>query len=460
MRPIANAAPQAATVRTAIPRIRQKISSRGMYGRPSQPGSVSPHSKQRRHGSPTHAPPPVGEPGRRYVSVGLSGIQWVDTLASPAVDTPPDGVPLSWLDHRDPELLAELLSAVAKVAREGTFTLGEEVESFEREFAAYCGTEHAIGVSSGTDALALVLRALGVGAGDEVVVPANSFVATAEAASLVGASPRFADVDPETGTVTAERVNEAIGPRTRCVIAVHLYGRTAELGPILRLARDAGVPVVEDAAQAHGARYRGRRVGSIGICGCFSFYPAKNLGAWGDGGAVVTNDSDLADRVRLLRAHGERPRYRHRIVGTTSRLDALQAAVLRVKLRRLDGWNERRRSTAHALREALAGSGVTSPPPPRAGRDDVAHQYVVRADDRDRLRAHLSRSGIASAVHYPVPIHLSEAYAGLGHGPGSFPVAERLSQTICSLPVHPGVGEQEIERIASAVHAFAPAGAV
>ena len=367
----------------------------------------------------------------------------------------PEPVPLCWLDHRDPELLAEVLVRIGELARRGAFTLGEEVERFELEFAAYCETAHAVGVSSGTEALALALRALQVGPGDEVVVPANSFIATAEAVSLVGATPRFADVDALTGTVTAASVEAAMGPRTRCVIPVHLHGRTVDLDPILALARQAGVRVIEDAAQAHGARHRGRRVGSIGDLGCFSFYPAKNLGAWGDAGAVVTNDAELADRVRLLHAHGERPRYHHRVVGTTARLDALQAAVLRVKLRRLDGWNARRRSIARALGEALAGSAVRTPAPAAPGGDHVFHQYVVTTPDRDVLRAHLDVYGIATGVHYPVPIHRSEAYAGLGHRAGSLPVAERLAATVCSLPVHPGVGEPEIERLAAAVHAFA-----
>jgi dTDP-3-amino-3,4,6-trideoxy-alpha-D-glucose transaminase len=370
----------------------------------------------------------------------------------------PEPVPLCWLDHRDPELLAEILARIGEIARRGAFTLGEEVERFEREFAAYCDAAHAIGVSSGTDAIVLALRALEVGAGDEVVVPANSFIATAEAVSLVGAAPRFADVDALTRTVTAETVAAAMRPRTRCIIPVHLHGRTVELEPILALARQAGARVIEDAAQAHGARYRGRRVGSIGDCGCFSFYPAKNLGAWGDAGAVVTGDAGLADRVRLLHAHGERPRHHHRVVGTTARLDAVQAAVLRAKLRRLDGWNARRRATAWTLGEALAGSTVRTPEPAAPTGDHVFHQYVVTTPDRDGLRAHLDAHGIATGVHYPVPIHRSEAYAGLGHRAGSLPVAERLAAMICSLPVHPGVGEPEIERIAAAVHAFPGAG--
>jgi dTDP-4-amino-4,6-dideoxygalactose transaminase len=362
---------------------------------------------------------------------------------------------MSWLDHRDAPLFDELLGAVADVARAGAFTLGEPVEAFEREFAAYCGVEHAVGVSSGTEALVLSLRALGIGQGDEVIVPANSFVATAEAVSLAGAIPRFADVDPETHTVTADLVERVIGQRTRCVIPVHLHGRTADLDGILALARDAGLSVVEDAAQAHGAWYRRRRAGSLGACGCFSFYPAKNLGGWGDGGAVVTDDPELAGRIRLLRSHGEQPKHCHRVVGTTARLDALQAVVLGAKLRRLDGWNGQRRWAGEALTEAIAGSGAIVPIPPAPDGDHVFHHYVVQLDDRDGLRAHLAARGISSAIHYPVPIHLSPAYEHLGHGPGTCPVTERLADTICSLPMHPGIGEPEIERIASAVREFA-----
>jgi dTDP-3-amino-3,4,6-trideoxy-alpha-D-glucose transaminase len=371
-------------------------------------------------------------------------------------DSSLEPVPMSWLDNRDPSLFDELLGAVAGVARAGAFTLGEPVEAFEREFAAYCGVKYAVGVSSGTEALALSLRALGVGPGDEVVVPANSFVATAEAVSLAGAIPRFADVDPETHTVTADLVERVIGRRTRCVIPVHLHGRTADLDGILAMAHDAGLSVVEDAAQAHGAWYRRRRAGSLAACGCFSFYPAKNLGAWGDGGAVVTDDPELAGRIRLLRSHGEQPRHRHRVVGTTARLDAVQAVVLGAKLRRLDGWNEQRRWAGEALTEAIAGSGAIVPFPWAPDGDHVFHHYVVQLDDRDGLRAHLAARAISSAIHYPVPIHLSPAYEHLGHGPGTCPVAERLADTICSLPMHPGIREPEIERIASAVCEFAP----
>jgi dTDP-4-amino-4,6-dideoxygalactose transaminase len=357
------------------------------------------------------------------------------------------------MDNCEPKLLADLLESVQRVALRGSFTLGEEVEAFEREFAEYCETRYAVGVSSGTEALALALRALDVGHGDEVIVPANSFIATAEAVSLVGATPRFADVDPDTALLTAEHMERAMTARTRCVIPVHLYGRAVELDSIVQLAHEAGAWVVEDAAQAHGARWRGRRVGSIGDCGCFSFYPAKNLGGWGDGGAVVTDSGEIADRVRLLRAHGERPRHHHRLRGTTARLDAIQAAVLRVKLRRLDAWNDRRREVAAAMTEALSGTDVALPRPSPPGCIDVFHQYVVKARERDALRAHLEAEGIATGVHYPVPIHLAPAYAPEAPA-GGLPVAESLAERVCSLPVHPGVTEQDVERIASAVHTF------
>ena len=356
-------------------------------------------------------------------------------------------IPLTRLDDADADLLEELLDTVRGVAATGRFTLGDEVESFEAEFAEYCGAEHAIGVSSGTDALTLALRALEIGPGDEVVVPANSFIATAEAVTLAGATPRFADVDPRTALLTAETTRAALTPRTRCVIPVHLYGRTVDLDPILRPARDRGIVIIEDACQAHGAHVNGQRAGTLGDAGCFSFYPSKNLGGWGDGGAVVTASAEVADRVLLMRSHGERRRYHHQIPGTTARLDALQAAVLRVKLRRLDGWNAARRQVGRDLREALRDTGVTLPPLPPPGGDDVGHQFVIRTPERDRLRRHLADRGIAGAVHYPVPIHRTPAYAQTL----SLPVAEALAAQILSLPMHPRLSEEEIGRIASAV---------
>ena len=352
--------------------------------------------------------------------------------------------------------LSELLDIVADVSSRAAFTLGEEVERFEQEFAAWCGVEQAVGVSSGTAAIELALRGLGIGPGDEVIVPTNSFIATAEAVSAVGAAPRLVDVDEHTALLTAEIVQLALTPQTRCVIPVHLYGRTVDLEPLLALCRARGILVVEDACQAHGARYGIRPAGSLGDAGCFSFYPTKNLGAWGDGGAVVTDDQEFAARLRLLRSHGEVSRHRHLLPARTDRLDALQAAILRVKLERLDDANRRRRTASGALRVALGGSPVVPPSAPAADGDHVFHLFVVRSPQRDELRNHLDDCGIANAIHYPTPIHLQPAYAGLGLVEGSLPVAERLAAESCSLPMFSTIDDHEIERIASAVYAFEP----
>lgn len=363
-------------------------------------------------------------------------------------------IPVLKLDQADPALLAELLEVVERVASKGAFTGGPEVEAFEAEFAAYCGSAHAVGVSSGTEALSLALRALGIGPGDEVIVPTNSFIATAEAVSWVGADAKLVDVDPQTHLITAEHVAAAIGPRTKAVIPVHLMGSVVDLDPIMALAREHDLRVIEDTAQAHGADYRGRRVGSIGDIGCFSFYPTKNLGAWGDGGGVVTNDADLAERVRLLRSHGEKPRYHHRMVGTTARLDALQAALLRVKLGRLEDRNADRRRIGAALRAGLEGTSVELPAAAFEGADHVYHLFVVRSEQRDALRAHLEQNGISSAVHYPFPIHSTEAYGA--QPDGTHPVAERLSKQILTLPLFPTMSDDEIARVIDAVASFDP----
>jgi dTDP-3-amino-3,4,6-trideoxy-alpha-D-glucose transaminase len=403
-------------------------------------------------------------------------------------------VPFARMDCADPALLEELLGTVREVAECGAFTLGHHVESFERDFADYCETDFAVGVASGTEALALALRALEIGPGDEVIVPANSFIATAEAVSAVGATPLPVDVDPDSHLITAELIAASLNPRVRCVIPVHLFGATVDLDPILELAREAGVHVLEDACQAHGARYRGRRVGTLGALGCFSFYPAKNLGAWGDGGAVVTAVPELADRVQLLRSHGERPRYHHRVVGATARLDALQAALLRRKLLRLDTWNDERRHIGAQLRARIAGAGaqIAGGPGGQAGldgvrgiavegshralagaagdagaptvdpvhlpfpeADSVYHLFVVRCSERDALREHLAERGVATGIHYPVPIHRTAAYADLGFGPGSLPVSESLAERICSLPIFPGMSDVELEHVAEGVATFA-----
>ncbi|HTT95648.1 MAG TPA: DegT/DnrJ/EryC1/StrS family aminotransferase [Solirubrobacterales bacterium] len=376
--------------------------------------------------------------------------------APSATTAAPARVPFVRLDNGDQALMDELLATVADVAARSAFTLGAPVEQFEREFADWCGSKFSVGVSSGTAALELALRALGIGPGDEVVVPTNSFIATAEAVSAVGATPRLVDVDEETSLLTAEIVAAALTPATRCVIPVHLYGRTVEMGPLAELCEARGLYLIEDACQAHGSTYEGRRAGSIGHVGCFSFYPTKNLGAWGDGGALVTDDERIAERVRLLRSHGEGARHHHEMPARTDRLDGLQAAILSVKLGHLDAANQRRREAGATLTEALAGSSVIAPAGVPEGRDHVFHLYVVRSAARDALRAHLEAEGVASAIHYPTPIHLQPAYADLGQGPGSLPVAEKLAGEICSLPIFPGIEPAEIARVAEAVAAFDP----
>ncbi len=363
-------------------------------------------------------------------------------------------VPFIRLDSAFPELFAELMETVERIGRDSAFTLGPELERFEAAFAEFCRTRHALGVSSGTAALEIALRALGIGPGDEVIVPTYSFIATAEAVSTVGATPVIVDVEEDTALLTADIVERALTPNTRCVIPVHLFGRPVDMDPLLELCRARGIAVVEDACQAHGAIYRGQPVGSFGDAGCFSFYPTKNLGGWGDGGALVTNDDALAEQVRLLRSHGESPRHHHQLATGTHRLDTLQAAILEVKLRHLPDWNQRRRDAAAALREGLAGSSVIAPAPAAADSDHVYHLFVVRSEERDALRDHLDSSGVASAVHYPTPIHLQPAYAGLGLGRGNLPVAERLASENCSLPIFPAIEDRQIAEIVAAVESF------
>jgi dTDP-4-amino-4,6-dideoxygalactose transaminase len=371
-----------------------------------------------------------------------------------ATATSADRVPFIRLDAAYPELFIELMEVIERVGRDAAFTLGPEVAEFEEQFAAECGTRYAIGVSSGTAALELVLRAMGIGPGDEVIVPTYTFIATAEAVSSVGATPVLVDVDPDTACITAEIVEAALTERTRAVIPVHLFGRTVDLAPILDLCRPRGIKVIEDACQAHSAQYRGKPVGSIGDAGCFSFYPTKNLGGWGDGGALVTDDAVLERDVRLLRTHGESPRHNHQLTAGTDRLDALQAAILSVKLRHLGDWNQARRDAAERLREGLAGTDVVLPAEPGEGEDHVYHLFVVRSERRDALRDHLDANGVSSAIHYPTPVHLQPCYSDLGLGLGSLPVAERLASENCSLPIFPAIEDWHIAETVAAVKSF------
>jgi dTDP-4-amino-4,6-dideoxygalactose transaminase len=345
------------------------------------------------------------------------------------------------------ELQEELDAAVQRVLASGWYILGPEVDAFEREFAAYCGVEHCVGVANGLEALQLTLRAMDVGPGDEVIVPSNTYIATWLAVSLVGATPVPVEPDPRTHNLDPERIEQAISGRTKVLLPVHLYGQTADMDPINEIARRYGLRVLEDAAQAHGARYKGRRAGGLGDAAGFSFYPTKNLGAFGDGGAVTTNDASIADRVRVLRNYGSRTKYLNETQGMNSRLDELQAALLRVKLAHLDEWNDRRKRIAERYcRNLSERSGLTLPyVPPWA--DPVWHLFVVCHDRRNEIQARLATAGITALVHYPVPPHLSAAYAGLGWPPGSLPIAERLARTVLSLPMGPHLSDQDVDEV-------------
>ena len=341
----------------------------------------------------------------------------------------------------------ELDQAIEGVLSSGWFILGENVSAFESEFATFCGTESALGVGNGTDALQLALMACGVERGDEVITTPLSATFTALAICAVGAIPRLVDIDPETYNIDPKKIEAAIGPRTRAILPVHLYGQPADLDPILAIARQQGLIVVEDAAQAHGAQYKGRGVGSIGDVGCFSFYPSKNLGAFGDGGMVVTDDAEIAEKVRMLRDGGQKTRYDHQLAGINSRLDELQAAILRVKLRYLDKWNKRRQHIA-ALYTALLGESDVDPPFEMPNVEHVYHLYVISCQDRDGLQKHLEQRGVQTKVHYPTPIHLQGAFGWLRQGPGSFPTAERCAARIVSLPIYPELTDAKVRQVA------------
>jgi dTDP-4-amino-4,6-dideoxygalactose transaminase len=344
----------------------------------------------------------------------------------------------------------ELDRAIQDVLASGWFILGQNVSAFEAEFASFCDARFGVGVGNGTDALQLALMACGIQPGDEVITSPLSATFTALAISSLGALPTFADIDPETYNLDPHSLATAIGPQTKAIIPVHLYGQPADMDPILALAREHGLVVIEDAAQAHGAKYKGRRVGTLGDVGCFSFYPSKNLGAFGDGGLVVTNDTEIAQRVRMLRNGGQRTRYDHQLLGINSRLDELQAAILRVKLRYLEGWNKRRQHIA-ALYTALLGDSEVEPPVEAVDVDHVYHLYVIRSADRVDLQKHLEQRGVQALVHYPTPIHLQGAYRALGIEPGSFPVAELCAGQVLSLPIYPELTDTKVRQVASHV---------
>jgi len=334
------------------------------------------------------------------------------------------------------------------------FAGGSFVARFEEAFAAFCGCKYGIGTGSGTDALWMALIASGVGPGDEVITVPDTFIATAEAISFCGAQPVFVDVVESTCNMDPEKLEGAITERTRAIIPVHLFGQPADMDPILEIARRHGIPVIEDACQAHGALYKGRKAGSIGDAGCFSFYPGKNLGAYGEAGAVVTNSEVLAERMRMFRDHGQARKYEHEMVGWNARMDGLQGAVLSVKLSHLEDWNNARRQNAHLYGELLQGAkGVVLPTEADYARH-VYHIYAIRTDRREQLMAYLAERGIACGIHYPVPLHLQKAYQGLGLTEGSFPVAERCAAEFVSLPMFPELTAEQISFVADEIKGF------
>lgn len=359
-------------------------------------------------------------------------------------------IPLNDLGRHHTPLREAIDAAVKRVLDRGQFILGDEVRCFEQEFAAYCGVAHAVGVASGTEALCIALAALGVGPGDEVITVPNTCVPTVAGIVMTGARPVLVDVDPVSRTMDPGRLETALTGRTKAIVPVHLYGQPANIRSILEVAARRGVPVVEDAAQAHGAFIGGARAGSLGAAGCFSFYPTKNLGALGDGGMVVTNDPVLAERARAYRHYGESERYVSTGAGINSRLDELQAAILRVKLAHLDQWNGRRQAIAARYRELLAGCPITLPAPV-PGTVSSCHLFVVEAPSRDRFRAACRSRGVATDVHYPIPIHLQPAFASLGYGRGEFVVSETLCAHVVSLPMFPDLTDGEVAQISGAV---------
>ncbi len=369
-------------------------------------------------------------------------------------------VPLIDLKAQYAELRDEIRAAVDRVLESQQFILGPEVEALEEEIAAYCGSAQAVGVSSGTDALLVALMALDIGPGDEVITTPFSFFATAGVIVRLGARPVFADIDPHTFNIDPAGIGAVMTPRTRAIVPVHLFGQAADMEPILRSAAAAGVAVVEDAAQAIGADYRGRRAGSLGRLGCFSFFPTKNLGGFGDGGMVVTDDRDLAARLRRLRMHGFADSYNSSEVGGNFRLDALQAAILRVKLDHLERWHQARQRNAERYRELFteaglgdAGSPLVLPPEAGFGRH-IYHQFVVRCRHRDRLRQHLAEHGIGSAVYYPVALHLQACFGTLGYHPGDFPIAEAATREVLALPIYPELSDDGARTVVDVTRDF------
>ena len=358
-------------------------------------------------------------------------------------------VPMLDLSLQYNSIRAEIKAAIDQVMDSQHFILGPQVKALEEEVARYCGRSFGVGVASGTDALTLALRALGIGAGDEVIVPSFSFIATADSVSLLGATPVFVDIDPETFCIATQQLAKRITPRTRAIIPVHLYGQSAEMDDILDIAKKYNLLVIEDNAQGIGATYKGRKTGSLGDIGCLSFFPSKNLGACGDAGMVVTDSEETARRVRSLRAHGSLKKYFSEEQGWNSRLDEIQAAILRVKLRYLDQWNEGRRSRAARYDTLLGGVRGVERPKTSAWGEHVYHQYTVRVSNRDAVQKEMTACGVSSMVYYPVPMHLQPIYGRLGYKPGDLPESERAAEEVLSLPIYAELTDDQIEYVAN-----------
>ncbi|MFH1314542.1 MAG: DegT/DnrJ/EryC1/StrS family aminotransferase [Candidatus Eisenbacteria bacterium] len=364
-----------------------------------------------------------------------------------------DKIPLVDLKSQYRSIENEIRAAIEPVLADCNFILGRNVKEFEKEFAEFCGAKHALGVANGTEALTLALLACDVGDGDEVIVPANTFIATAEAVSSTRGQVVFAEIDPDTYNMDVSDLERRITPKTKAVIPVHLFGQTADMDPINELAAKHGLRVIEDAAQAHGAEYNGRRAGSLGEVACFSFYPGKNLGAYGDSGAVVTSDPEIARRIGMLRNHGRSEKHDHEMEGLNSRMDEIQGAVLRVKLRHLAEWNDTRRNRADLYNRLLSDADVVVPATKNHVRH-VYHLYVIRTKKRDALRTHLIDSGISVGIHYPIPLHMTKAYRHLGYSEGDFPISEAHARQILSLPMCPETSDEQIERVCSEIITF------
>jgi dTDP-4-amino-4,6-dideoxygalactose transaminase len=359
-------------------------------------------------------------------------------------------IPLVDLQAQYLTIKHEVLAAFEGVLEGMKLFLGPEVQAFEQEFATYCGCHYGIGVSTGTDAISLALRACNIGAGDEVITVSNTFIATVEAIALVGATPVFVDIDPDTYTIDCRKLEHALTLRTRAILPVHLYGHPAEMQQVIEFARANNLRVIEDASQAHGATYHGQRAGSIGDIGCFSLYYSKNLGAYGEAGICLTNDPALAEAIRTLRDHGSRERYKHEILGVNARLDELQAAILRIKLRHLDAWNAARAAHARIYTEQLRGL-LLSVPVVSPGSTHVYYVYVVQVQDRSSFRQKMEQEGISTGVHYPTPIHLQPACIQYGYSRGTLPVTEMAAEHIVSLPMYPELTSEQIQKVVNAV---------